>query len=132
MTALSLSAEDRRLLALVAVFAPAHATALLSRLATGGIGSLPERAAHAAAAPRRERLEALAAALEPAGPRLVPRESVETVATGERARVAAQLRALSERRALGLAAIGTTRTLQRLLDERLPGRTAVDRSPGSP
>lgn len=119
MTALSLSAEDRRLLALVAVFAPARATALLSRVETAGIGSLLERAAHAAAAPRRERLEALAASLEPAGPRLAPRESVETVATGERTRVAAQLRALAERRALGPAA--TTRTLQRLLDERLAG-----------
>lgn len=85
--------RTRRVAALAAVFAPAQATAIVARLAEADTPSGLERARALAAAPRRERLRALADALVPD-----PGTAVllaEAAAAAEGPRLASLLRALA-------------------------------------
>lgn len=82
-----------RLVALAALFAPERAAALLGRLAGPDGSRAAARAALLSAAPRRERLHALAAALGGRGDR---RARAAAAAGVERPRVAAMLRRVGE------------------------------------
>jgi hypothetical protein len=87
------TADDGRLAALAAAFAPSRATVLLGRLAAPAPPELAPECARLAAAPRRERLLALAAALR--GGAEVPRSLAEALAKQERPRIAALLSRLA-------------------------------------
>lgn len=89
-----MTSHERRLAALAAVFAPGRAEALLRRSAGPASAEAIAFAVGLAAAPRRERLEALARALAPDGAGV--RAQAHRVAQLERPRVAALLRALGE------------------------------------
>lgn len=64
----AVSRRDRTLLALVAVFTPSRASSLLSRLGGPEAEPLLATGTHLASLPRRERLLALAAALDELAP----------------------------------------------------------------
>jgi hypothetical protein len=84
--------EDRRLAALAATFVPRPAETL-ERLATPGALQAIELAARLAAAGRRERLDALAAALAPRHARV--RSACDRIASRERGPVAALVRSVA-------------------------------------
>ncbi len=109
-----MTAADRRLAALAALFAPGSAVALLARLGGAGRADPVGYAARLAAAPRRDRLAALSAAvaIDPD----VAHARAEAVATAERPRVAALLRTLA---AGGGADAGVSPALIRLCRERI-------------
>ncbi|HEY6100622.1 MAG TPA: hypothetical protein VIW03_14390 [Anaeromyxobacter sp.] len=108
-----MTAGERRLVALAALFAPGRAHALLARVTGPAAAAGVEDAARLAASPRRERLGALAAAIAmEAGP---SRASAEAAAALERPRVAAVLRSLTSR----TTAAGASAPLVRLCRERI-------------
>ena len=91
-----MSADLRRLMALAAVFAPERAERLLALVSGSMATDVSAQAAALARRPRRERLDALAAALAPVTPAAFPqrreprhpllrRLARETVALGVRA-----------------------------------------------
>jgi hypothetical protein len=84
--------QDGRLAALAALFAPAFASNLLLRLGTPGAREASAGAQRLVAAPRRERLQALSAALAPDERALAA--SSEAAASVERRAVAAVVRAV--------------------------------------
>jgi len=82
--------DDRRVLALAAVFAPSAVEPILLRLGVACAAGLMAEGSRIAALPRRARLLALAEALpDGAAPRS---ECVEALAAGERPRIRAALR----------------------------------------
>lgn len=114
-------AEDRRLAALLAVFAPAGARALAARLAAPGAPDLAALAGRLAVAPRRERLASLEAALaEGATP--PPAAAWDALARGERPAVARALAAAPP--GCGAEPLGGAAVLVRLARERLAGSAA--------
>jgi len=115
----SATRADRRLLALAAVFAPARATALLSRLAGAEAEPLLREGERATAAPRPERLRALAMALGNPGSSQLPAATFEAVVIAERPQVAAALRRLAAGAAPSGSAGAPRPALARLLRERL-------------
>jgi hypothetical protein len=84
--------DDRRVAALAALLAPTRALCVLGRLATPSARELADHAGRLLAAPRRERLQALAASLAHDGR---PHASAGSVAAVERKAIAAVLRALA-------------------------------------
>ena len=110
-----MTARVRPVAALAAVFAPARAGALLARLAEPDAADALDGAAGLAAAPRRERLRALAGAL--ASDPAERRTHAEAAAAAEQPRIAALLRAL----AAGGPTEGASPALLRLC------REAIDR-----
>jgi hypothetical protein len=84
--------DDRRVAALAALLAPTRALCVLARLATPGARELADHAGRLVAAPRRERLRALAASLVH-DRRL--HASVDAHAAVERKAIATALRALA-------------------------------------
>lgn len=106
-----MTARDR-LVALAALFAPDRAAAILARLAGPDAADAAGRAARLAAAPRRERLHALAAAI---GDRRDALRAQALAAAGlERPRVAAALRRIA-----GGASDVPSPVLRRLCRERI-------------
>jgi hypothetical protein len=83
--------DDLRVATLAALLAPARAPGLLARLGTPGARDASAHAQRLLAAPRPERLQALSAALAPGRE---ARGRTEALASLERERVAALLRAL--------------------------------------
>jgi hypothetical protein len=83
-----MSPAERRLAALLATFAPGRARELAARLGSASARDVGQHAVRLAAAPRRERLAAVAAALAPEGS--AARGAAD--ASLERPRVAALLR----------------------------------------
>ncbi len=108
-----LAGNVRRLCALAALFAPERAGALVSRIA-GGTRGAEEQARRLVGAGRRERLRALAEALELSRPSA--RMAAE-VGAGERARVKEVLEAIE----LGTPVGGVHRAIVRVCVERLGG-----------
>jgi hypothetical protein len=109
------TARDRRLAALAVAFAKGRAPALLSRLSGPRAVAAAESAGRLEAAPRHDRLAALAAAMSrDPGP---PLASSEAGATLERPRVAAVMRAIAS----GAPPPGASAPLVRLCRERLGG-----------
>lgn len=84
---------ERRLATLAALFAPASATSLLARCAGDAAADAVAHATRLAAAPRAERLGALAAALSTDAAAV--RGAAELAARAERPRVAAVLRGIA-------------------------------------
>jgi hypothetical protein len=122
--------EYRTLLAFVAVFAPASAATLLSRVDGPDAEALRARGVRLASQPRRARLLALAEALEEArsrrGARRAPPALEERACTRE-----AVERWLG---GAGEASSVPSRALRRLLEERASvgqGRSAATRSSGA-
>jgi hypothetical protein len=112
----TLGPADERLLALLAVFAPDRASAFAALISSADTGALVEEAARAARSPRAERLSALAACAGGLTGKTARGEVLEALASAERPRTAAALRAAGTRGAserLGAA------ILDRLLRERL-------------
>jgi hypothetical protein len=111
------SPDDRRLLALIAVFAPARAEPLLSRLGVPGAGPLRSEGCRIATAPRRDRLLALAAEIPT--PESSHSELLVAFAASERPRTATALRIAfpADGRTAHLDALRPA--LRRLLCERL-------------
>jgi hypothetical protein len=101
--------EDGRLAALAALLAPALASNLLVRLGTPGAREASAHAQRLVVAPRRERLQALSAAL--AGDARALAASSETAASLERRAVAAVVRAVGA----GEVAAGAARACPILL-----------------
>jgi type III secretion protein Q len=125
----ALGAEDRRLIALAAVFAPSRTGALLGRLVGGAGATLLDAAVRSAAGERRERLAALGAALEDGAPRDVAAE-IEGVLALERGPTTA-----AARTALRCTGGPGTTAFRRLLQERLTlstDRRAVEGPPDAP
>lgn len=89
-----MSDADLRVATLAALFAPAAAPRLLGRVAGAEHAAAIRQASQLAGAPRRERLDALAAVLSPDP--VATRDAAEAAARRERPRVAALLRALAE------------------------------------
>jgi hypothetical protein len=106
-----MNAPDRRLAALTALFAADRARALLARLDDPGGPELAAAAETLAAAPRRDRLAALGAALG----RPVRDDGWREVLTHERGPVAAVLAGIADR----AGAPGASPVLVRLCLERL-------------
>lgn len=104
---------DLRVATLAALFAPASAAALLGRLGGPGAACAVDHAARLALAPRRVRLDALAAALFADAP--AARAAAEATSRLERPRVAALLRALAS----GAPTPEVAPALLRLCRERL-------------
>jgi hypothetical protein len=104
------SPADRRLTALLAAFAPERCASLVARLGTASAAAVAEQVERLAAAPRHERLAALAGALS-AG-RAAPAQ-VSAVARAERPRVAALVGSL------GAGTVGAAPALVRLCRQRL-------------
>lgn len=113
------SAQDARLLAVVAVFAPRRAGELAPLLVTPDAAGFARRATLAAGAPRAERLAALAAAHAGSVDATTRAETVEALAAAERPRTAAGLRALHDGDVHAAPAPGGLPALRRLLEERL-------------
>ncbi len=84
---------DRRVATLAAVLAPERAAAILARLRTPEAAEASAHAVRLAAAPRRERLQALSRALAPDPAAL--RARADAAARAERSRVASLMRALA-------------------------------------
>ena len=95
-----MSPADRRLTALLAAFAPERCASLVARLGTAGDAAVVEQVERLAAAPRQERLSALAAALSAGS--AAPAQAT-AVARAERPRVAALLGSLGQGTAVGAA-----------------------------
>jgi hypothetical protein len=95
------NAGDQRVAILAALFAPQRSSALLARLGTGSEDAIA-LATRLAAAPRPERLRALADALAADGPALPLPASA--VASAERPRVAALIQAIADGREVVRAA----------------------------
>lgn len=114
-----LTAEDARLVALVAVFAPRRAGELAPLLATPDSGTFVGAASLAAEAPRAERLAALAAAHAGSSGARVRSEAVEALAAAERPPTATVVRALGAQNVHGVPGDGGLPALRRLLHERL-------------
>jgi hypothetical protein len=87
------TADDRRLAALAALFAPARAAALLGRRSSGA-DEVAALAGRLAAIDRRARLEEASLALAPQEESRAP-EASEEIALRERRRVAGVLRSLA-------------------------------------
>ena len=109
--------DDRKLLALVAVFVPGRAERLLSRLGLSGTEPLRAEGVRIATAPRRARLLALAESIAITGAPLA--EFAEALASGERPRTAAALRGWSAVDRRGPLGDAISPALLRLLKERL-------------
>lgn len=88
---------DRRVATLAAVFVPTRAAALLGRLGTPGASEALTHGVRLTGAPRRERLQALSAALTHEGPAV--RARADAIAALERKRIANVVRTLAEARA---------------------------------
>jgi hypothetical protein len=106
-------ARDRRLAALAVAFAKGRAPALLSRLAGTRAVAAAESAGRLEAAPRHDRLAALAAAMS--GDPAQPPASAEAAAALERPRVASAMRAIAS----GVLPPDSSAPLVRLCRERL-------------
>lgn len=113
-----LADQDRWLLAVAAVVAPARAPGLLSRVATGDPAALLERATLCASAPRSERLAVLSAVIGEIRGR---RQGLALVASRERPATAALLERVHETLDCAREAGVGTPILLRLLLERLGG-----------
>jgi hypothetical protein len=113
--------DDLRLLALVAVFAPARAGPLLSRLGVHDAEPLRTEGSRLAAATRRVRLLALAAAIPQPGPS--HSELSAAIAAAERPRPAAALRVALPADGSGPKLDALRPALRRLLGERLQAAT---------
>jgi hypothetical protein len=111
----TLAPADERLLALLAVFAPDRASDLAALISSADAGALLGEAARAGSAPRAERLTALAACTGGSAEPTAQGEVLEALASAERPRTAAALRAAGARGASERAAP----ILERLLRERL-------------
>lgn len=95
-----MSPADRRLTALLAAFAPDRCARLVARLETAGAAAVTEQVDRLAAAPRHERLAALAVALSVG--RAAPAQG-QAVARAERPRIAALLGSLGQGTGSGAA-----------------------------
>lgn len=104
---------ERRLASLAGLFAPDRAGALLGRVRGAGAAETIEHAERLAAAPRRERLQALAAAMT--SDVRSARARAEDAAMLERPRIAALLRAL----AAGESSRSAAPVLVRICRERI-------------
>ncbi len=108
-----MSPADRRLTALLAVFSPGNGASLVTRFGTAEIAGLAEQVERLAAAPRHERLSALAMALSSGS--AAPAQ-VSALARAERPRVSALLASLGQGTPVGAAP-----ALLRLCRHRLGG-----------
>jgi hypothetical protein len=84
--------DDRRVAALAALLAPTRALCVIARVATPGARELADHVGRLLAAPRRERLQALAASLAHDGR---VHASADALAAVERRGIAAVLRGLA-------------------------------------
>jgi hypothetical protein len=105
------TALERRVATLAAVFTPGRAAAMLTRL--DGAGAAAAHALQLSAMPRRERLEALSAALT--RDRAEVRARADATASLERTLIAGVVRALAD----GRACEGASRLVLRLCRERI-------------
>lgn len=114
-----MTSADQRLIALAAVFLPRRTELLFARIASTEAASLGQAAARAAAAPRRDRLGALASLLDARGVVTLTAEDARAVQGTERSRTTAALLALTSSYLSGAPPDGLRPALRRLLLERL-------------